>query len=467
MPEVGFGRAEITPPIGTPLSGFIARGSAPSTGVDTPLWVRVMAVRDKGDIFFLFSYELIGVGALLETRILSELKAELGTSFCEERCVFTAVHTHSGPVVGLLLGEPVPAAEYLDIVAAQSVVAAKQAIATLTPAYLYAAERRLPRLTYNRRALLSDGRVSISPAPELPVLKRGPLDDRMTVLLWRDLTGRNLAGMIHYACHGVAVLSQSIGADIPGALATAVEAQLGAPCLFLQGAAGDVNPVTVTASRDDLSQWKGLALANLHRLEDDFRMVDTGVVRAISHPLLLQYASLPDRETARRSLDGLERIAAGDLTSTDLREVLVSFKNTMNLAADQPLDLETARGVAMVLADAARLTLSAIEAHQPPKPAPFPIKIWRIGDLVLVFLPGEIFTATGMRIQGLREEAAILPISYASPLAGYIPDVEAISLGGYEVSDAWRFYGHAAPFAGHSEASIVEETSRMLEQLFS
>ena len=94
-----------------------------------------------------------------------------------------------------------------------------------------------------------------------------------------------------------------------------------------------------------------------------------------------------------------------------------------------------------------------------------PIRIWRIGSIVLVFLAAEIFSSTGRKIRELSDKFSILPISYLASLVGYIPDQEALTIGGYEVDDAWRFYGHPAPFAPDSEPRIVEVITKLISEL--
>jgi hypothetical protein len=83
----------------------------------------------------------------------------------------------------------------------------------------------------------------------------------------------------------------------------------------------------------------------------------------------------------------------------------------------------------------------------------------------LVFLAGEIFSSTGQKIRALGNQCRILPVSYLAPLVGYIPDREALSLGGYEVNDAWRFYGQLAPFAVDSEERLVEIVAKLIGEL--
>ncbi len=314
--QVGAGVADITPAVGVPLSGFIARENRPSTHIDSPLHVRALAIHQGDKTHCLLNYDLLGLGDAVANHIISALEREIGMG----QYLLTATHTHSGPALGLLVGENPPTPEYLHLLAQRSVQAVRAALDGLQPACLVWAEIPMPGLTYNRRALLADGRVSIMQEPDLPVVQRGPLDERMTLLVWQTLQGKNIAALAHYACHGVAVLSQGIGSDIPGALAEAISLRVGAPCLFLQGAAGDVNPTTVTASRAEMLAWVQNALLPLAGLDDILQPVDAADSFEMAERWLdLPYAPLPGLVEAQKRLSDLLRIADGDVTSPDLQ----------------------------------------------------------------------------------------------------------------------------------------------------
>ena len=456
--RVGVGVAEITPAVGVPLSGFIARENRPSTHVDSALHVRALVVQQAGEIHALLNVDLLGLDARLAELIAGALEREIGAG----RYLLTATHTHSGPVLGLLVGETPPAPDYLHLLVQRSVSAVRLAMANLQPARLLWGEVPLPGLTYNRRALLVDGRVSIMPEPDLPVLQRGPLDERMALLVWQDLQGKNIAALAHYACHGVAVLSQGIGSDIPGALAEAIGLRLGAPCLFLQAAAGDVNPTTVTASRSEMLTWVERASQSLSGLKGSLQALEEFDFQSAESWVDLPYAPLPQEEQAQKQLSDLLRIADGDVTSPDVQEAVAAFKNTMNMPPDASLDPRQSRFVALALAEAAQRTLAAIQVGGAQPSQKLHLAAWRLGDLRLLFLGCEALAVTGMRLQGLRPNLRILPVTYLAPLLGYLPDREALRLGGYEVSEAWRFYGHPAPFAADSEARALAAADNLL-----
>ena len=72
----------------------------------------------------------------------------------------------------------------------------------------------------------------------------GPVDD--TVLVGRVTAGdgKPLATFVNYACHPTTLAWQNtlISPDYIGALREVVEKETGVPCVFLQGASGDIGP---------------------------------------------------------------------------------------------------------------------------------------------------------------------------------------------------------------------------------
>ena len=448
--------ADITPDIGTTLSGFISRQNRPSVRVEDSLEVRVLAMRQNREVQFLVSCDLLGISASLEQQILAALEGRLGTDFSRDRCVIVATHTHSAPPTSPLEGEADPDPHYWRLLCDQVVKAAQEAIRRLMPASMHIASIRIPGLTYNRRAVLADGRVSMALDPEAPVLERGPVDDTLTVLVWRDEQDRVLAIGLHSACHGVAVCEQSIGSDIPGNLARRIGEMFGGPCLYLQGAAGDVNPVTVAGSRPAMLAWVERCMDHLQSLSQALRPVPCTPHRAVSVEVPLAYKALPQRSGTERNIVNLDRIAQADVTSPDVQDTLHLLAGIMNFGPGERPDLDKAAFAARALANAERRTLAAGETGEPLPFCPLRVSLWRVGWVTLAFVAAEIFAVTGLRIRSLGKGQTILPVACASPIIGYVPDRAAMEKGGYEVEDAWRFYRQPAPFAPDSEERLMK-----------
>jgi hypothetical protein len=72
----------------------------------------------------------------------------------------------------------------------------------------------------------------------------GPTDDTLLVVRAVEVSGKTKASVVNYACHPTTLAwdNTAISPDWVGAMREQVEAATGAPCLFLQGASGDLGP---------------------------------------------------------------------------------------------------------------------------------------------------------------------------------------------------------------------------------
>jgi hypothetical protein len=461
--EVGCGVSDITPQPGIALSGFIFRGNRPATHVDDPLSVRVLALRQDRESHFLISYELLALSEPLEQQILAALQDALGESFSRWRAVLVATHTHSAPPACPLEGEADPDPAYWRLVCERTVEAARQALEHVQPASLYFASFRVPGYTYNRRAVLADGRVTMIPEPGAPVLERGPVDDTLTALVWRERGGEAVAAVLHFACHGTAICTQGIGGDVPGALSRCAEGILHAPCMFLQGAAGDINPLTaISADRSGLLAWVERFSAHLQDLPERLYPLPCTPFRTTSTCLALDYQPLPSRAVVQQSIVNFERIAQGEIDAPEVQETLLRLGNIMNFKPGERPDPARAAFAAAALANAERRVLAAIDTGRPLAACPLSVSVWRMGQVTLAFAAAELFALTGLHIRAMGRGQAVLPVTYASPIVGYVPDRASMEKGGYEADDAWRFYRHPAAFAPDSEDRIVEAVRALI-----
>jgi len=466
MYEIGCGVAEITPAVGTQLSGFIFRENRPSTGIDDPLFVRALALRSAGQVFWLVDYELLGIGADLQRRIFTELRDGLGELFLPELCTIVAVHNHSGPPTMSLRGEAKLSPAYIDLLCCATTQAARAAVENLQPARLEKASIEISGLTYNRRALLVDGRVSMAVNPDATVVRRGPVDHRLTLLVWKSLAGHNLAAAVHFACHGVAVCTQSIGNDIPGAITRHFEHTLGVPCLFLQGAAGDVNPLVVSSERAEMLPWVAQFETAVYDLLDRLHPIESEPVTVRSETLALDYIPLPPRQQVLNQIQQFERIALGDVSSPEVAGAVRRLGDLMNVPPGSIPDAHKAAYCAQALLASHRDILAVIDREGFPDSHPLHLAVWRLGGVALAFAGAELFSQTGLKLRALSSELDVLPVTYATPVVGYIPDSDAMELGGYEVDFAWHFYGNPAPFAPQSELHVVDGFHRLLKAVY-
>jgi neutral ceramidase len=122
--------------------------------------------------------------------------------------------------------------------------AVERAASSMFPARLGIGRGAL-QLGYNRLLLRDDGRARAL-FDNLERVPYGPVDPEFTLLRIEDSNGATRALVVHYACHAVVLGPTSCkwSADYPGAMRTKVEAGMpGTQCMFVQGGAGDMNPL--------------------------------------------------------------------------------------------------------------------------------------------------------------------------------------------------------------------------------
>jgi neutral ceramidase len=238
--RAGVARATITPPLGSPLVGFSDRGD--STGCHDELTATAL-VLESG----LLRVALVACD-LLYIRGAAELKRAISaaTGIPAERVLLTASHTHYGPALD---GEQESAAALVPDGKRPLVAAYRQNLIHSLTGVVAAACQRLADarigwaegsslIGINRRERLADGSIVLGNNPD------GPCDRRVLVTRIDRADGSPLAVLLNTACHGVSLGSEctDISADFPGVARELIERETGATCLFLQGAAGNINP---------------------------------------------------------------------------------------------------------------------------------------------------------------------------------------------------------------------------------
>lgn len=236
--EAGAARTDITPPVGLPLWGFFDRKSNPSIGVRDPLQARALVLAVGADRIALVSLDL---GRAPTRDVTSSMRKRLKAAVGIEHLFLVGSHTHCGPV---LERDDIPAGKpyvrELEDKLFDLVVAAAKA---LQPAKLGIGTKEID-LNINRHTK--------QPNP--------PSDRTLRLLRIEDANGKLIAQAINFPAHATILGSKEMrwSADWPGAMAALVEKETGAPCLFLQGAAGDL---TINRARGNTPERFGELVA--------------------------------------------------------------------------------------------------------------------------------------------------------------------------------------------------------------
>lgn len=241
---IGVARRDITPPAGIYARNWGAAAHDIAEGVHRPLLCTVLTVRpDVGQApLVLAAIDATWFrgpeGALLIREFVCR---ELGVP--SSALMISLSHTHSGPSlspaeVNKPGGEMIT--PYVERVACAIVEAAREALDAECEAEL--------RFANGRCALAADRDLQDPAAPRLVCgfNPRARADDTCLVgRVSRSSDGATFATLVNYACHPTTLGAGNrlLSPDFIGAMRETVEAHSGgAPCLFLQGASGELAP---------------------------------------------------------------------------------------------------------------------------------------------------------------------------------------------------------------------------------
>jgi len=414
--RVGVGTADVTPAGPVVMSGFAARAE-PSRGVHDPLLARALALGGPaGSPVLLVVVDVIGIDADLTRRVRRALWRSHGLP--AERVALLATHTHGGPAVlrDAFLGHADEALRSRIVYGA--VAAARRALDGMDGAELRWGQVEVPGVAVNRR------------------VPGGPVDPDLR-LLWAVRGGEVAAVLCSFALHPVVLGPDNLllTRDFPGFLVDRLSASLrGAPVLFVNGCAGQVNHGHRAEESWSLARAATRTFAAAEAIGSRLTEAARSVVAVGGTPLEVR----ADVRAARRrtflpfdacpgaaDIAGERRRWRAELARPDLPAERRAFLD--ELVAWSERWMERRDGPAL------RGRWSEVQA-------------FGVGGAALAFLPGEPFVETGRAVQR-SAPGRVMTVGYANDAAGYLPTDAAMADGGYEVELAYRFYGFPSPYA--------------------
>jgi hypothetical protein len=231
----GVATADITPSPGLMLWGYSNR-TGPATGTLDPLMAKAVVLKVGEQAVAIVTLDL---GRVPEPDVIEHIRKRTEAECGVANLLLTASHTHSAPAIESTPGSP---NEFSDRTGEKIADIIAQAAKSAVPVTI-GIGRGEADLAHNRRRFLADGRVAMQ-WRNAEREKTEPVDKEFAVIRLDQADGKPLAVLFHYACHPVVLGPDNLqySADFVGAACKAVTDELHAPCLFLQGACGNLNP---------------------------------------------------------------------------------------------------------------------------------------------------------------------------------------------------------------------------------
>jgi hypothetical protein len=264
-----------------------------------------------------------------------------------------------------------------------------------------------------------------------------PIDPALRLLLIDGEDGSPIATVINFACHATVLSGANLllSGEFPGAACRLLLEQTGAPCIYLNGACGNVNPVWIRQDFDSVARVGQIIGGQALRLIAELRTLGPGqrghnirwdefpekpapgrivqprlkvARREIDLPLR---TFMPDDEYASRSAELETKVAALKQGTPERREVMAQLTRAQN-----------------------ERWAAAWARRQPEQDTQrTEVQAFSLGEgLALLALPGEFFVETAAALRSASGIQDLFVACYASDYIGYVIPPEAYEQGGYE-----------------------------------
>ncbi|MFN7996796.1 MAG: neutral/alkaline non-lysosomal ceramidase N-terminal domain-containing protein [Bryobacteraceae bacterium] len=412
--KAGYAKTDVTPQEPVNMAGYDLRGT-PSDGIhgNDKLYVRAVVFDDGTQRLAIVEGDVIIIRDTDEFR--RRIAAATGIPFAN--ILLGDVHNHAAPSP-----EAKTETKWEQEFDKALVATVKKAVASLQPVRIAAGQGR-SRIGMNRRhvrpqdtdstitfdennASQSFGKFNtdnpqkiheFAGVMRLGANPGGEIDDAVDVVRIDTIDGKPLAAMIHYACHGTSLggRNSKISGEWMGRMQEYLEKHVpGVGSIYLQGGAGDINPRVVgglDGYRDNVETTWALG-------------------EEIGREVVRVYRSLqPEPLNA-----SLEVVSADIQLPRAYRELLENFRNTV---------------------------------------VPAPTTFVRMGDLMWVTFPGEMFHVIAQRVKQACPATHAFFMGYTNGYIGYFPEQKSFAEGGYEPA-----VSHLDPAAEGSYMRQIAET---------
>ena len=403
-PRLGTFVCDVTPPLGHPLCGGWIE---PLKAVDDPLLAKGVVFEQGGRRYVICAVDW----CLLQTGAYDAFSRKLaeGARTDESRVSVHTVHQHTAPIADSdaqrLLDQTMDPPPHLDLeflaeVTDRLAAAAREACGRLRPITgVGQGQAKVFQFASNRRVRLADGmihmRSSSTQDPMLQAAPEGLIDPWLKTVTFYE--GDELLVRLHfYASHPQSYYGDGRAtSDTAGLARERLEREERVPQIYFTGCGGNI----AAGKYNDGSPRARLELTG--RL---FTAMKASIASSRGGPVdSLDWRSSRVRFTAREESEwSPER--SREVMEDRSASALSRLKSALNLAWSERLDRR-----------------AWIELHR-----------LRVGEVNLLFLPGEAFVEYQLYAQSLRPGGFVAVAAYGESGPGYICTDASLNAGGYE-----------------------------------
>ncbi len=425
--KAGTAKEDITPALGCYLGGYYVSGTA--SAVHDPLYARALALSDGGETIVLVEMDLIMVGGVMSGEIRQEVEKRMGIP--PRNVTLTAIHTHTGPEGYYEEFGKYPRVIDLDMkkrIEEKTIAAIEAAVENMVPAEAGTSYIDMTGLAHNRHG-------------------SAPIDNRGFLLLVRGRdNGKLIGGFINFASHGIIAPAEQgmISADWPEVMNGIIDEQMnGGVFLFVQAAEGNVTP-----DGYDGKGWDGVT--------------DYGT--KVANAVLKQFDKVTEF-TSDFPVDGRQEQLVLPVKKS---KILSEFKKSIPTKSEEirKMNISEAEKEQKIrwMNDRANIEAFIIPIFKTMKrirkgETNTTVQALRLGDTLLVALPGEAITEISFKIRKELEPRKVAVLGVTNDHLAYLVTQDVFDEGGYEAGMSLIY--------PDSAMNIVDSGIRMARELAS
>lgn len=418
--KVGLCRLDVTPPLGIRLMGN--NNIRRAENILDALEVSVMALECGEDKVLLVSMDALYPYEHEHIRQL--LSEKFGIP--QEAIFVHGTHIHTGPMIDRFFGSPECTTAAVSAAAAiqtpdldqdiekvvtytkhflnKVVDAADYALRDLVSAKFGYAVSQAPNIAFIRRFRMKDGSIATNPGMGNPDIAEplAEVDERVNVLRFDREDGQTYV-LCNFGCHPDTTNRLNITADWPGIFRRTTERALdNVKCIFFTGAQGDVNHLDVKHGLE--CGWDGYDYRNAIHLGHAV----AGAVLQVFHKV--HYTEVNSLRYIQEEVDFPTNRATPDQLPEAHR-----IMDIYNKYGAKALPLSGSARAANI-AEARRM----VQLENGPDFYPIRISAVAIGNVAMVGLPCEPFTALGLALKQAPGWDLVLPCCLTNGHWGYV-----------------------------------------------
>ncbi len=286
----------------------------------------------------------------------------------------------------------------------------------------------------NRREIDENGNVILGYDPD------GPYDPTVTLICFKALDGTNIGSIAHFAAHPTAAARNcSFTRDWPGVMIDRVAKLTNAPCLFFNGAEGDIAP---NVSSRDPYRGEHCIFEPGNMAADSAEEAYNGIEKYFVPKLDLIYGTL--------SLPFVTPPSYEDCVS-EIEEMEKEPEKIEGVRASRYSQLNNVRKVYE-------------SGEEFPKALEIPQTIIALDDLVIVPACFEVFCKISLAIREGSPYKHTVLFGLSNGSRGYMPTEDQIPFGGYEV-DSFRAVG-VVSLVDDTDKHFINQNVDLIKKLY-